>query len=111
MSNKRGRPRKNAIQTRDPIVDTRDPVTQKPKRAYESRRYISAPMPVICPKCGHNTRQTGGSYKDPVNKKIIEYRECVKCGEKIGAGRDMVGWEIEKYCTHANVVQEYNEVT
>jgi len=112
MKAKRGRPRKQAtphtgFTTRDPMPKTRDPVIQKPKRDYQSRRYIPAPMPVICPRCGRNTRQTGGSYKDPVNQTIVEYRVCVKCGEKLGAGRKMAQFEIDKYCSHSEIVKEY----
>jgi len=110
MINNRGKRKRvtNVVKTRDPVPVQRDPVIEKPKRTYESRRYIPASVPVICPECGHNTRQTGGRHIDPVNKTIVEYRTCCKCGLKMGAGRPMVAFEVAKYCSHADVVKEYD---
>jgi len=90
------------VATRDPVAENRDPV-----RPYVFRHYIPAPMPVVCPACGHSTRQDSGRHVDPANKKILEYRVCCKCGEKLTAGRDMTAREVEALCTHADGVREY----
>jgi len=66
-------------------------------------------MPTICPECGHNTRKCSGSYKDPVHKQIVEYRDCVKCAERLVTPRQMTAREAEMYCTHAEGVAEYQE--
>lgn len=90
------------VAARDPVPANRDPV-----RPYVFRHYIPAPMPVVCPACGHSTRQDSGRHVDPANKKILEYRSCSKCGKKLTACRDMTPREVETLCTHADGVREY----
>ena len=92
------------VTTREPVVGNRDPV-----RPYVFRHYIPAPMPIVCPACGHSTRQDSGRHVDPANKKIREYRVCCKCGKKLTAGRDMTAREVEALCTHADGVREYQD--
>ena len=48
-----------------------------------------------------------GRHVDPVNKKILEYRTCSKCGLKVAAGRDMTEREAEGLCSRAEAVKEY----
>ena len=97
--------RKRAVKvsTREPVVTTRDPKPRNP------RRYIAANMPTVCPECGHNTRMADGKHVDPVRRNVLEYRTCVKCGEKLAAGRPMTLTEEGKYCTRADAVAEYEE--
>ena len=109
---KRGRKPKAALyETRDPVYETRDPKsisreTTAPEQR-KKRHYISAPMPLVCPTCGHNTRMADGKHTDPVRRKLLEYRTCCWCGELLAAGRDMTPREVEKYCTRAAAVAEY----
>jgi hypothetical protein len=89
------------ILTRDPVFINRDPKLRKP------RRYIPAPMPLVCPDCGHSTRMDDGRHVDPVRRKILEYRTCAWCGAKLAAGRDMTAVEVERLCDRAEAVAEY----
>lgn len=106
------------VETRDPAVINRDPVVKerervvgkrktKKKREHKPRRYMPAEMPTVCPFCGHNTRIDGGKYNDPVNRNVVEYRSCIKCGELLTASRPMTKSEIEKHCTHSSAVEDY----
>ena len=97
------------IKTRTPAVKDRDPQMDLPKKKIERapRSYVEAAMPTTCPKCKHGTRMADGRHIDPVKRTILEYRTCSKCGHKIAAGRMMVEWEVEKYCSHAAAVAEY----
>lgn len=107
------------IQTRDPQPVNRDPVMELPVEGInvppvavsnmKPRRYIAASMPVVCPDCGHNTRMDDGRHVDPVRRRILEYRTCVKCGALLAAGRVMTEREAEKLCTRAQAVKEYEE--
>lgn len=119
-----GRPRKNQVEaqqisTRDPIPTVRDPQIEKPKEPQkpdpkqEKKRvmYIAANMPTVCPLCQHNTRASSGRHIDPVNRKILEYRTCSHCFEKLAAVRKMTKTEEEKFCTHANAVKDYEKDT
>jgi len=97
--------------TRDPRPTTRDPKPEQheaPK--MKPRRCIPANMPTICPECGHNTRMNGGRYVDPVHGQIVEYRDCVKCDERLAAPRPMTEREREKHCTHVEAVAEYQQM-
>ena len=96
------------VETRDPIVTTRDPVIE-PRPQRKARRYISANMPTVCPDCGHNTRTTSGRHIDPVRQRVLEYRDCIKCGALLAAGRPMTKTEIETLCTRAEAVKEYEQ--
>ena len=102
--------RSDKYTTRDPKPTTRDPqpehndpepTTRKP------RRYIPAPMPLVCPDCGHSTRMDDGRHVDPVRRKLLEYRTCNGCGALLAAGRDMTPVEVEKLCNRAEAVREY----
>jgi hypothetical protein len=94
--------------TRDPQPTTRDPeIEDAAKRTYKPRRYIPASVPVVCPECGGGTRMDDGRHVDPVRKRILEYRTCAKCGANLAAGRAMLPHEIEKLCTRAQAVSEY----
>jgi hypothetical protein len=95
-----------AIRTRDPQPKERDPQPAQPRK---KRRYISANMPTVCPDCGRSTRHTGGKHTDPVDKRILEYRECIKCKLPLTCGRPMTLSEIERYCTHAEAVADYED--
>lgn len=116
------------IHTRDPMPVNRDPQmdikeARRLARIVESdalppiapntrnpRRYISASMPTVCPECGHNTRMDDGRHVDPVRRKILEYRTCVKCGAALAAGRQMTEREAEKLCSRAQAIKEYEEL-
>jgi len=87
-------------QTRDPQAKTRDP-------EIAPRRYIAASMPTVCPMCKANTRMDDGRHVDPVRRKILEYRTCIGCGARLAAGRDMTQTEVERLCTRAEAVSEY----
>ena len=95
----------SVVQTRDPMVTARDPVAA----THRPRRCIPASMPTVCPLCGHSTRMANGRYIDPANRRIVEYRTCSKCGEKLGAVRDMTPREVETLCEHAVVVEDYQK--
>jgi len=105
------------ITTRDPQPVNRDPQLESDispippvaSHTLQPRFYIAASMPTVCPKCGHNTRVDQHRYIDPVRRKVVEYRQCIKCGRKLGCGRAMTKTEEEKYCTHVEAVREYQE--
>jgi len=105
MAAKKTAKRTAQYKTRTPAVKARDPkpATRKP------RRYIPASMPTVCPTCGRNTRMDDGRHVDPVRQKILEYRTCIKCGEKLAAGRPMTLSEVAKLCSRADAVREYEE--
>jgi len=52
-------------------------------------------------------RMADGRFVDPVKRTILEYRTCSKCDKKIAAGRMMTAREVEKFCSHAAAVAEY----
>lgn len=88
------------VVNRDPSAGNRDPKGK--------RRIVKIGQPAVCPECNCSvTRQSSGSYKDPVNQVICEYRTCARCGTKMGCNRKMTQYEVEKYCTHVDVVKEY----
>lgn len=87
------------MRTREPVVTVRDPKMP--------RRYISANMPTVCPKCGHSTRMDNGRHIDQVRRRILEYRTCSKCDEKLLAARPMTQREAEVLCVRAEAMAEY----
>ena len=95
--------------TRKPIIKTREskPDQEPQKQERKPRRYIPASAPTVCPDCGHSTRMSDGRRVDRVNKKILEYRTCSKCGVKLAAGRNMTEREQETLCDRADAVKEY----
>ena len=101
----RGRPRKTKAADATAEIKTRDP---QPQRRLP-RRYIPANMPTVCPTCQHNTRMDDGRHVDPVRQTVLEYRTCVKCGEKLAAGRPMTETEKAKLCGRAEAVAEYED--
>ena len=82
----------------------------QPAKKRKPRRYIAAAKPTLCPECGHATRMDDGRHIDPVRKTILEYRTCSKCNELLAAGRPMTEREIERLCSRAQAVAEYEEI-
>jgi len=99
--------RKKKVSKSDATVEVvaRDP---QPQRRLP-RRYIPANMPTVCPACQHNTRMDDGRHVDPVRQTVLEYRTCVKCGEKLAAGRPMTETEKVKLCGRADAIAEYED--
>ena len=107
MGNRASKVGKN-YKTRVPVVESRDPKPAKVAKAKrESRHYIEASMPTVCPDCGHTTRMADGRHIDPVKCTILEYRTCSKCEKRLAAGRKMTKREVERFCSHADAVAEY----
>ena len=105
--------RKSDYRIRDPKVATRDPVPEgwtDDTTTRKPRRYIEASMPCVCPVCGHATRMADGRHIDPVRRRVLEYRTCAWCGEKLAAGRAMTEREAETLCSHADAVEEYQKL-
>ncbi len=91
-------------QHRDPEIEPDQPQKRKP------RRYIPANAPTVCPDCGHNTRMDDGRHVDQVRRRILEYRTCAGCAALLVAGRDMTPVEVQKLCTRADAMAEYESI-